>query len=141
MVDRDFINRRIDEVSEALRYMEKLLQENESRFISDYKSRFTLRHLILTIVESAASIAMHILAEDFDEKVESYDEAFEKLSYYGVISSEIAYEMISLARLRNLIVHRYWVVNDIRIYRESRDSGISVIKEFIEEMRDYVRRY
>jgi len=140
VVDRDFINRRIDEVSEALRYIEKLLQENESRFISDYKSRFTLRHLILTIVESAASIAMHILAEDFDEKVESYSEAFEKLSYHGVISSEIAYEMISLARLRNLIVHRYWIVNDIRIYRESKDSGISVIKEFIEEVRDYVRR-
>ena len=57
-----------------------------------------------------------------------------------MISSEIAYEMISLARLRNLIVHRYWLVNDIRIYRESKESGISVIKEFIKEVKDYVRR-
>jgi len=140
LVDEDFVKRRIDEMNEALVYMEEILRENESSFARDYKSRFTLRHLILIIIESAASIAMHILAEDFDEKVESYGEAFEKLSYHGVISSEIAYEMISLARLRNLIVHRYWLVNDIRIYRESKESGISVIKEFIKEVKDYVRR-
>jgi len=140
LIDPDFIKRRINELKEALRYIEKILEEDEEKFVTDFKSRFTLRHLILMIVESAASIAMHILAEKFGERVESYGEAFKKLSYHGVIGPSTALEMASLARLRNLIVHRYWLVDDIRIYRESKGSGISIIKKFIEEVEEYVGR-
>lgn len=117
LIDRDFIDRRLSEISEALKYIGEILREGEEEFVRNYKSRLALRHLILMVVESAASIAIYILAEKFEEKAESYSEAFEKLSYYGVLSSKIASEMISLARLRNLIVHRYWSIDDIRIYR------------------------
>ncbi|HDI74382.1 MAG TPA: DUF86 domain-containing protein, partial [Thermoprotei archaeon] len=89
-----------------------------------------LRHLILIVVESAASIAIHILSEAFNESAESYGEAFIKLAYRGVLSSDVAEEMALLAKLRNLIVHRYWLVDDIRIYEEAKSSGISVIKKF-----------
>jgi len=140
LIDPDFIKRRINELKEALRYIEKILEEDEEKFVTDFKSRFTLRHLILMIVESAASIAMHILAEKFSERAESYGEAFKKLSYHGVIGPSTALEMASLTRLRNLIVHRYWLVDDIRIYRESKGSGISIIKKFIEEVEEYVGR-
>ncbi len=62
LIDVDFIKRRIDELEEALKYIKKILKEDEENFVKDFKSRFTLRHLILVIVGSAASIAMHIEA-------------------------------------------------------------------------------
>ena len=138
VVDVDFIKRRLDEINEALSYIKEIVKEDEREFIKDFRSRFSLRHLILIIVESATSIALHILAEDFNERVGSYGEAFERLSHHGILSPEIALEMISLTRLRNLIVHRYWLVNDARIYRDAKGSGIAIIERFIKEVKKYI---
>ena len=138
MIDKRLVKRRLDEINEALQYIEEIIKENEEDFIKDYKSRFTLRHLILIVVESAASIAIHILSEAFNENVESYGEAFIKLAYYGVLSLNVAKEMASLARLRNLIVHRYWLVDDSRIYQEAKNTGISIIKKFVKELVNYL---
>lgn len=107
----------------------------EEDFITDFKSRLALRHLILIIAETAASIALHILAEDFGEMAESYSEAFERLPLHGILKPGTAAEMAALARLRNLVVHRYWLVDDPKIYREARDSGVQVVRDFIEELR------
>lgn len=138
VVDIDFIKHRLDEINEALGYIKEIVKEDEGEFIKDFKSRFALRHLILIVVESAASIALHILAEDFNKRVSSYSEAFERLSHHGILSPEIALEMISLTRLRNLIVHRYWLINDARIYRDAKSSGITIIERFIKEVKNYI---
>jgi len=57
-----------------------------------------------------------------------------KLLEKGVISAETAESMVKLAGLRNLIVHRYWVINDLRIYEEAMRGGIRVLEEFISEV-------
>jgi len=139
VVDAELVERRLGEIEEATKYVSLLLEEGEEKFASSFKSRLALRHLILMIVESAASIALHILAEDFEERAESYGEAFEKLARRGVLKPETALEMAAMARLRNLIVHRYWLVDDLRIYREARGSGLEVVRRFVEEVRRYVR--
>ena len=36
--------------------------------------------------------------------------------------------MASLASLRNMIVHRYWGVDDARIYTEAKSIGVKTIK-------------
>jgi len=139
VVDAELVERRLGEIEEATKYVSLLLEEGEEKFASSFKSRLALRHLILMIVESAASIALHILAEDFEERAESYGEAFEKLARRGVLKPETALEMAAMARLRNLIVHRYWLVDDLRIYREARGSGLEIVRRFVEEVRRYVR--
>lgn len=138
VADTDFVRRRLSEMAEALGYMRRVLEEGEEEFARDFRSRLALRHLVLMVVESAASIALHILAEDFGERADSYSEAFTKLSYRGVLSPKVASEMASLARLGNLIVHRYWLVDDLRIYREAKGSGLLVVEGFIREVRRYV---
>jgi len=37
-----------------------------------------------------------------------------------------------------MIVHRYWRIDDTRIYREARGGGIDVIRRFIAEVQKYV---
>lgn len=38
--------------------------------------------------------------------------------------------MIALTRLMNLIIHRYWNVEDIKIYHDAHGSGIKSIRRF-----------
>lgn len=48
--------------------------------------------------------------------------------------------MASLASLRNMVVHRYWEVDDIRIYREAKRRGIKILENFVKEMRKYAAK-
>ncbi len=137
MLDLDYVKRRLNEIREALTYMKTLIDYGIEEFNRDFRSRLAMRHCIITIVEAAASIAIHILRGEFNEEPESYSEAFIRLSQHGVINTETAVKMVSLARLRNLIVHRYWLIDDIRIFREAEESGIDNIKKYVEEVEGH----
>nr|WP_245534193.1 HepT-like ribonuclease domain-containing protein [Thermofilum pendens] len=69
---------------------------------------------------------------------ESYAEAFLKLGEKGVVSMETAMKMAKLASLRNIIVHRYWAIDDARILNEAKGSGTKAVREFIDEVLRYV---
>jgi len=56
----------------------------------------------------------------------------------GVLSRDVGEGMIRLVRLRNLIIRRYWEVDDIRMYREVKEEGIKLIRRFIEEVEGHV---
>ncbi len=65
-------------------------------------------------------------------------QVFRKLLERGVLSRDVGEGMIKLVRLRNLIVHRYWEVDDTRMYREIREEGIRLVRRFIGEVERYV---
>ena len=44
-------------------------------------------------------------------------------------------ELVKLIRLRNLLVHRYWVVDDRRIYENIR-KNFNAVKSFVRRVRD-----
>jgi len=93
------------------------------------------------IVEAASTLGLHILREGFGvERVDSYSQIFDKLAEKGVISYSVGEEMKKLVRLRNLIVHRYWEVDDARIYMEAKKGGINVVKRFLREVEEFVSR-
>ena len=39
----------------------------------------------------------------------------------NIVNSEIGEKLVKLARLRNLLVHRYWIIDDERILKEARE--------------------
>jgi uncharacterized protein YutE (UPF0331/DUF86 family) len=49
------------------------------------------------------------------------------------ISEAVAKDLIRLAGLRNLLVHRYWEMDDKRVLQEYRD-GIRVFYNFLTEV-------
>ncbi len=85
-------------------------------------------------VEAAADAALLILEKVYGEEASSYREAFLKLARRGVISAETLEGMTRLVGLGNMIVHRYWEVDDARILREARGGGLRVLERFLEEV-------
>lgn len=70
--------------------------------------------------------------------VETYSEVFEELGRRGVISRDVSGGFKRLVGLRNMLVHRYWVVDDARIYREAKGNGLSTVRRFVNEVRRYI---
>jgi len=103
-------------------------------FMTSRRARFSLRYSIILVVEALADLGVAILEKDFNEEVESYSDAFVKLTKKGIISSERMQSMIKLVSLRNLVVHRYWTINDMKIYKDAKEGGVKTLKDFMSKV-------
>jgi len=139
-VDKEKISKLIEEIEESLRVVEKIVSLDLNAFLADVRNRYTLRLSIVEIVEAATLIGLHILREQFNDRAEGYVQVFRKLLERGILSRDTGEGMIKLARLRNLIVHRYWDVDDVRVYVEIKEVGIELVKRFIREVEEHVSR-
>lgn len=140
-MDIERVRKILSDLTESLRVAESIVAMGFEEFASDIRNRYTLRLALVEVVEAATSLGLHILREDLGVRtVESYAQVFRKLVEHRVISPSTGSAMERLARLRNIIIHRYWDVDDSRIYREAKEGGLDVIKKFIEEVESYVAR-
>ena len=130
---KNLIKKLIYEAEEAL----KVLKQYAKKGVKDLSDIYALRYSIIQIVESIALIASRI-AETRGTVIEGYTEAMKFLARTGIVKAETGEKLVKLARLRNLIVHRYWVINDERILKEARENGIEAIEEAIENVRKLV---
>lgn len=137
-IDKNVFQKLVREVAEAIEEVREIISLDVDSFLNDRRARFSLRYSIVLIVESLADIAVAILEKDFNEVVESYRDAIMKLRDKRVLESRVAESIARLVSLRNLIVHRYWVVDDLKIYESAKSSGIENIERFIEEVSKYV---
>ena len=136
-VNSDYIEFRIKEMNDAILLLRKLT----SREYSDLHvyEKLALRYLVIQLVEAAASICLHILLNVFNESAESYPECFIRLGERGVIPRGLAEKLASATRLRNLLVHRYWVIVDEKVY-ESVKEGLRDFQEYIQHVRSLLRK-
>ena len=133
------IERLLMEMEEAFDIISSSLSVGEESFLSDIKSIYAVRYAIVKIVETASLMGAHILEIQYGIAAETYSDIFEQLGRRGVISPDISDGFRRLVGLRNLIVRRYWVIDDSRIYREATGNGLKIIREFIERIRRYVK--
>jgi len=136
-LNSELIEARIREINDALQVLKGILVKRFEE-LTVYE-RLSLRYLVIQLVEASASICMRILLSVYDEVVEGFPHCFIRLGVKGVLSESLASRLASAARLRNLLVHRYWVISDERVY-ESVKSGLKDFEEFITCVRVFLKR-
>lgn len=117
------------EAEKAIEVAEKILSKPLEEFLGDYEAVFALRYAVIQFVEAAAQIGL-VLLRRYGEAPSSYSEIFTLLAERGLMPRDLAAQMRRFAGLRNILVHRYWEVDDERMYRELRD-GIESARRFI----------
>ena len=137
-VDHGRVQKLISELREALSLLNKALERPREAFLSSWRDRLSTRYLIVEIVEASTSLGIHLLEAEGGKAPETYGEVFNKMAEKDIISWEVAEGMRKLVGLRNLVIHRYWEVDDGRIYDEGRGSRLEVIRRFIEEVEAYL---
>ncbi|MGQ9624989.1 MAG: DUF86 domain-containing protein [Candidatus Bathycorpusculaceae bacterium] len=134
-LNKDVIEARIRDINDAIRMLGDLVSRDYVQLT--FYERLSIRYLIIQAVEAASSICVQILLGVFDERAEGFPECFARLSVKGVIPEDLGYRLASAARLRNLLVHRYWVIEDEKVF-ESVKRGLGDFKEFIEHLRRFL---
>ncbi len=128
-----YIKKLLHEIEEALGVIEKVVRRKRLR-IND---KYALRYAIVEIVESLALISQRI-ARAMDYPLEGYIEAMKFYSKAHILDEDIVKGLVRLARLRNLIIHRYWEIDDNRIVAEARGSGLEIIRRALDGIRRFI---
>ncbi len=125
-VNREFLRRLAGDVREAVNavrgYVSKPYEE-----LSEAE-RYAVRYHLIVLAEALASLALHVARRWLNVQPETPAHAFNLLRDGGLISEEERRDMVDVVRLRNLLVHRYWAVDDRRIYENARRNFEKILK-------------
>jgi len=136
-LNEEHVEARIREVNDAVQMLRDLTAKRFEELT--VHERLSMRYLLIQLVEAASSICMHILLSAFNETAEGFPECFARLVVKGIIPEDLASRLSSAARLRNLLVHRYWVINDEKVYKSVK-RGLRDFEDFVTHVRGFLKR-
>jgi len=137
-VDRQHFYMFLREAAEAFEVAKQIVGKHDlESFMRDIEARYALRYALVLLVEALADAITLVLEADYDTAPESYREAMLLAGEIGVVSYDDAVILARLASLRNMLVHRYWRIDDDRLYRET-CKGLEVLGRVLEALKRYV---
>jgi len=131
-VDVSQIKQRLTEVLEAKAELKKLTIKAYEKL--DMNEKYAIRYHVIVLAEALGNVCLHVAKEDLKREPLSYSECFKLLDEEG-ISDGCAKELTKLVRLRNLLTHRYWIIDDYQVY-SSIKNDFSGVNSFLESVQD-----
>jgi len=125
----------LDTISE----LQSLTATEEEIFVNQKKDIFSLRYLLIEAVEAMANICNHILTRVTGQVPKGYPDCFEKLSDAGIITNEYAVKLKKIAGLRNIIIHKYWQIDDRKVFKSTKEN-IGDFEEFLRQINDFISK-
>ena len=126
VINKAYLRSRIDEARECIKEIERIVSKPYENLTNDEK--YSLRYQIIVLIEAIGSACLHITMEGLNYEPESYRDCVRYLEKSGITTQ--AEGIIKIIGLRNLLIHRYWVIDDRRIY-ESAKKDFQRIKDFL----------
>lgn len=83
--------------------------------------KYAVRYHVIVLAEALGSICLHVAKEDLQQEPLSYSECFRLLDEEEV-SDNCAKELTALVRLRNLLSHRYCIIDDNQVYNSIKNK-------------------
>ncbi len=131
-VDVNQLKQRINEVLDAKAELKRLTLKAYAELSLDEK--YAIRYHIIVLAEALGGICLHVAKEDLEQEPLSYSECFRLLDEEG-ICGDCAKDLSAMVRLRNLLTHRYWAIDDQQVYNSIKDNFRGVDK-FIESVQE-----
>jgi uncharacterized protein YutE (UPF0331/DUF86 family) len=103
----------------------------DDQFWADERNIETIKLWLIQLVQDAADLCNHLAVRLLSEPPENYPECFELLHEAQILDETLAENLRKMARFRNLIVHRYWDVDDRRVLEIAR-TCLSDLEAFLE---------
>ena len=131
-VDKDYVKKLVDDIRSAIDEIVSFCSKPfEELSVAD---RYAIRYCLIVVVEALIALALHIARRAFGEKPETPIHALRVLRDRGLVTPSECSDLEKLVRLRNLLVHRYWVIDDRKIYDSVRRDFRSV-QRFIDRLQ------
>lgn len=129
-INAEHLKQRIREILEARSELVRLTSRPFSKL--SLEEKYAIRYQIIVLAEALGSMCVHVATEDFKLEPQSYSECFKLLEERRVHGC--AKDLTAITRLRNLLTHHYWIIDDKQIHESIRDNFRSV-DEFVKKVK------
>jgi uncharacterized protein YutE (UPF0331/DUF86 family) len=130
-VNADRLKQRMSEVLEAKSELNRLSSKTYKKLSPEEK--YAIRYHIIVLAEALGTICLQIATEDFKREPKSYAACFKIIEEKGIC--DCAKDLTAMMRLRNLLTHRYWTIDDVKIY-DSIKTNFKVVDKFLRGVKE-----
>jgi uncharacterized protein YutE (UPF0331/DUF86 family) len=116
VVDKTVLAERIATVRDATARVRSMLPASEEAFLQDRTAREVVILNLFVGIQACLELASHWLADEGWDVPGTYAEIFAALADHDVLDRELARHLTAASGLRNLIAHRYGVLDWRRVY-------------------------
>ena len=135
-LNKDKIQSLVGQIRDVIGVLGQYKNADDGALLASEEKLGNIKYRFIVAAEACIDICNHIAAKGLNEAPESYSQCFEVLGKHGIIQKDMAQKMSHLARLRNLLVHLYWKVDDRRVIEMLR-TDLSLLGEFASAVAAY----
>jgi uncharacterized protein YutE (UPF0331/DUF86 family) len=97
------------------------------------EAKYAIRYQAIVLAEALGGVCLHIAKEDLDREPASLSKCFGLLDKEGICEN-CARDLARIVGLRNLLTHRYWTIDDRRVY-DSIKNDFKGVDMFVESVK------
>ena len=138
-VDIETLKTKAFAIRENVEKIRKYAGLSDAEFWRDERNLLSVKLLMIQAIEDAIAMCGHIMARRGGQAASSYSECFSGLERLGVLDLALAERLMGMARFRNLLVHRYWQIDDKRVLELAR-KDIDDLEAYLRALGAYFSR-
>ncbi len=138
-INKEKIITLIGEARNALGQLARYEDVSLDALLKDDEKLGNIKYQLIILIEACIDMCAHITAKSLNVAPESYSHCFQLLQENNFIDEGLADKMSEMAKFRNLLVHLYWKVDNIRVI-EIAQTNMDICNEFIHSIVRIVKR-
>ncbi len=107
MVDRSVFERRLTKLEQLLTDLRPLAEMDRAEFLANHQVQSLAERWLHLAAECCLDLANHLIADCGWSSPATNRESFQTLGRHGVLTDELAEQMVGWAGLRNVLTHLY----------------------------------
>jgi len=137
-IDRERLNRYLLRMEENLEDIKAILASPDEEILSSSRDMKALKYCLIEMAEAMANTLQHLLARRWGKVVDSYLGLIDEAMKREVMDRDLLARLKFFFRFRNLLVHRYWEIEDRTLLLHTR-KGVQDFQEFMRETQDWIK--
>lgn len=116
LINQDLIMEKIADIEKSISLLDRIAVIEKKDLLNDQIAISGAKYQLILAIEAAQNICNHLAARLAKEAPKSYADCFRILEENRIISKDLALNLVSMAKFRNLLVHQYGRVDDSIVY-------------------------
>lgn len=134
----ELLRHRAAEIRENIGLLRRTASPPVEAFLANRDIQDASMFRLLVAIEAAQAICTHLAARIPTPAPDSKGDCFDGLRDVGLYDPDLCDSLCSMARFRNLLVHRYWNINLEQVHAFLTD-GLADLEAYLEAVASYRR--
>lgn len=129
---------KLHKVSEYINILKKYDNISFQEYLIDYETQLAMEGVIQSIIKIVIRMNCYILSYvNAEKRSTNSDEAFIELSKCGIISSELATQLVRFTDLANHLIYEYYCIDHNRVF-EAIKSTLQQYSLYVQQTSTYL---